>query len=318
MNLIKKAVSTFVVGATLFGAGLGTVEAKVTELVGNEYLSIGVNATHTPESYAATKRLVEGEQVTDENIVVVDGNVINKYLQDGSNASTNVWSSSKIKFNKGFTGVKVHIVTPSNIQKVTADTYINAAITSGISNADIVVASETPVTGEGALAGIYAIMEQKGVMSKETAQLAQEEIELIANTGNDQEVTNAVMSQVKAEVAQAVQNGDIVNGDKVVNIVNNVVNNYGLQLDDSTKQAIADFALKFSQSDSVKSEEVVNQLNNLSKDIFEKGGDLFKNASSKLQEKWDDPEVQEQAKGFFASVMDAIKSFFDFLGSLFS
>ena len=54
------------------------------------------------------------------------------------------------------------IDTPDNITKVTSEQYQNAAITAGIKNAEIHIASVDQVTGEGALAGIYKAYEEKG------------------------------------------------------------------------------------------------------------------------------------------------------------
>ena len=45
---------------------------------------------------------------------------------------------------------------------MTSEQYQNAAITGGIKNAEIHIASVEPVTGEGALAGIYKAYEEKG------------------------------------------------------------------------------------------------------------------------------------------------------------
>lgn len=41
--------------------------------------------------------------------------------------------------------------------------YQNAAIAAGATNADIQIASVVPVTGEGALAGVYEIFSQSGM-----------------------------------------------------------------------------------------------------------------------------------------------------------
>ncbi|RIL80564.1 DUF1002 domain-containing protein, partial [Staphylococcus equorum] len=51
--------------------------------------------------------------------------------------------------------VDVEIETPENITRITREQYMNAAITAGIQDATIKIAAIDPVTGEGALTGIY-------------------------------------------------------------------------------------------------------------------------------------------------------------------
>ena len=63
-------------------------------------------------------------------------------------------SVSVKKLPKG-SGIKVEILTPENITSITQSQYTNAAITSGITDAEIKVASPTKVTGESALVGVY-------------------------------------------------------------------------------------------------------------------------------------------------------------------
>ena len=204
---------------------------------------------------------------------------------------------------------------------MTQATYINAAITSGIQDAHITIASAEPVTGEGALAGIYAIMDREGVLEQGVSQLAQEELAIITETvedGSNQEQINAVMSDVKAEIAQAVQNGDIINGDKIVTIVNNTLNTYNITLPEWAKDRIVQFGTEFAQTDVAANEDTLNQLKALSDDLFEQGGELFDGVKSKLQ----DPEFQQEAKGFLGQMLQGLQSFFsglgNFLGSLFS
>ena len=68
----------------------------------------------------------------------------------------NIKSSAIIKPKHFYQhGIDVDIVTPDNITQVSKESYINASITSGIKDADIKIASVEPVTGDGALTGIY-------------------------------------------------------------------------------------------------------------------------------------------------------------------
>lgn len=316
MVKMKKIVKTVMVGAVAAGVLLPTQAfAKIDELQGEAYTTIGVSVTNNQETYNNTINLLGAQDTEIDNIMVVDGVVINTYLGDGSDINTTVFSSAHISFNEDATGVTVEVKTPEAILDVTQATYINAAITSGIQDAHITIASAEPVTGEGALAGIYAIMEREGVLEQGVSQLAQEELAIITETvedGTNQEQINAVMSDVKAEIAQAVQNGDIINGDKIVTIVNNTLNTYNITLPDWAKDRIVQFGTEFAQTDVAANEDTLNQLKALSDDLFEQGGELFDGVKSKLQ----DPDFQQEAKGFLGQMLQGLQSFFSGLGNL--
>ena len=55
--------------------------------------------------------------------VVTDGNSVNLYLEDGSNESTDIYSSAKVEFKNPGYGVQVNILTPENISSVTESMY---------------------------------------------------------------------------------------------------------------------------------------------------------------------------------------------------
>lgn len=306
MNKLVKKVAVSVLAATaLFTTSISSVSAT-SSLGGEAYLSIGSTVLQDTNSYTNTVNMLAGQDVPNNKRVVVDGDMVNRYLQDGSNSSTAVWSSAKVQFNKELTGVNVNIVTPNTITLVRPETYRNAAITAGITNATITVAAQQQVTGEGALVGIYAIMAAKGVLDNQAVSLAQKEIQLVQTAQTQQvepTVMNAVMTDVKAEVAQAVQNGDIVNGDK---IVNNVTNNYGVQLTPELLAGLVDFANNFGKTTVANNPETVQQLGQLSQDLFAQGGQALQGLSSKAQELANDPEFRAQAKNFLSKLWDAI------------
>ena len=84
-------------------------------------------------------------------------------------------------------GVQVEIVTPTKITKVSSTTYQNAAITSGVSDVLIRIASVNEVSGEGALAGVYALLDKVGFsVDKKTIKTSQDEIGLIDKIKEEQ------------------------------------------------------------------------------------------------------------------------------------
>ena len=141
---------------------------------------VALGASLDPASAQQTLALLGAQQVPQSNILYVNGDMINRYLQDGSNASTQVLSSAYIQQMPEGYGVQVQIVTPQNITVVRPLTYQNAAITAGARNVNIRIATVAPVTGEGALTGVYALLEQQGqAVNTHDVQVAQSEINLV-------------------------------------------------------------------------------------------------------------------------------------------
>ena len=126
---------------------------------------------------AQTLSLLNASYVAESNIVRVDGSLINAYLSDGSTTATPVFSSVSIEPREASYGVQFQIITPNTIQAVAAQTYQNTAITAGAKDVLIKIAAVTPVTGEGALTGVYSIYEASGQeLSQKSIQVAQKEI----------------------------------------------------------------------------------------------------------------------------------------------
>ena len=98
-----------------------------------------------------------------DEVIKIDGTVLNDFLQDGSDKTTGVFSSVSVEFLKNNSGVDVQILTPENITEVQESTYRNAAIAAGAKNVKIQIAAASPVSGHGALAGVYKIFSDAGM-----------------------------------------------------------------------------------------------------------------------------------------------------------
>lgn len=100
--------------------------------------------------------------------ITITGADLVKYLNPSGYDFTNnsgVWSSAMIQKTSSGSGINVHILPyngHNNITTITANQYKNAALTAGISDADIYVTSATPIDGSSALAGVYAAYAKNG------------------------------------------------------------------------------------------------------------------------------------------------------------
>ncbi|MGF3183548.1 DUF1002 domain-containing protein [Facklamia sp. P12934] len=276
--LALAALTTFPASMPLISQSAMAVE-QAEQTLQVEKLALG--ATLNSQQAQQTIQLLGANQVTPENTIYVNGVMIDRYLNIGSDASTDVYSSVYIKPQAPGTGIKVQIVTPENITAVSATTYQNAAITAGAQNALLKIGSFLPVTGEGALTGLYALLESQGVEVKQhDMQTAQKEISVVNNvkteTGLTDAQVNVIIAEIKKEVAAQVQNNGQVNSTEIVNtVVNNVINNTNIEGDgnvvdnsvatdveisNQTKQELEQYANDFAQTDAAANEDTVQQL----------------------------------------------------------
>ena len=247
--------------ATVVGLPQQIIQAQQQKL-----LSLG--GSLTPQQQELTKNLLGANGV---NPLMVTGDVINQYLHDGSNAGTTVYSSAYIEKQAAGYGVQVQIVTPQNITVVSPTTYQNAAITSGAKDVLIKIATVSPVTGEGALAGVYALLAQSGVKVDQNAvQAAEKEVKTVTVIKQENQLTdtqiNQIISEIKKEVTtQIAQNNGTVNNQQAETIVNNVVNNITnnnttINISDDAKKELAEVAEQFAKTDAAKDTETIKQL----------------------------------------------------------
>lgn len=218
-------------------------------------------------------------------------------------------------------GVSVQIVTPDTITQITPSQYENAAITAGATDMSIRVASVKAVDGSGALAGVYkAFSGTTGELPEENVKVAQEELSTtskISEENKDKEgysddLLNAAVAEIKAQIITIKEqnNGEINNGE-IVNIVNNVINNYNLNdvLTDEQKDALSHLMEQFSQIE-LTDEQVAN-LKALGSKLLESGEKLLENVKTQ----WDaiSPETKQEIGGFFQRLFGAIGDFFSSL-----
>ena len=227
---------------------------------GQSLMALG--ASLNQQQMQETIQLLGASQVAANNTITVDGNMINKYLQIGADSSVDVYSSVYVEAQAPGSGVQVQIVTPQNITLVSNTTYQNAAITAGAKDALVRVASTIPVTGEGALTGLYALLEKQGVkVSQNDVKVAQTEITIVdkikQDTGLTDDQVNKIMAEIKKAVAKKVQAGETVDGQAIVKAVLESMN---LQVSDDAFKILVQFANDFAKTQAAANKETENQI----------------------------------------------------------
>lgn len=241
--------------------------AAISETQSQRLLSLGGSLDEAQRQQ--TIQLLGASNVSIDNTVYVDGTIINQYLQDGSGPGTVVFSSAFIESQPEGYGVQVQVVTPQNITMVSPTTYQNAAITAGAKNVLIRIATVSPVTGEGALAGVYALLEQSGVkLNQQSIQVAEKEIQVVQQVKEESEISDEQANQITTEIKTEIINHNVNIGQVteqdivsiVENTINNTINNTDTTISDNVVNVYVEFANDFSETDQAQDVEVVEQL----------------------------------------------------------
>lgn len=245
-------------------------EVQVDDVLTQSKVALGASLNEEQKQH--TLNLLRATDVDNQQIISVDGKMIEQFLADGSNEETLVYSSAIIEPREAGYGVQVQIVTPNNITLVAPQTYQNAAITAGAKDVLIKIAAVEPVTGEGALTGVYAIYEALGyALDPQDIEVAQKEIVLVKNIQESSELTveqtNQLQAQIKLAINQVLQaNGELTTED-LNDLVLSTIEHYLAEIDKDkamTEEVIAEyvsFAEAYVHTQSAQSETTNEQLN---------------------------------------------------------
>lgn len=133
--------------------------------------------------------------------ITVTGSDLVRYLNpsgDNFTTSSGVWSSAMIQKTSSGSGINVKILDyngKNNITTITANQYKNAALTAGITDANIYVTSAIPIDGSGALAGVYAAYAKNGnALNQKQVNAAQDEMNTLSGITQDNKDKKATLT----------------------------------------------------------------------------------------------------------------------------
>lgn len=236
----------------------------------------------------------------------VTGADIEKYL-NLSQVSTSAMISSVLVERQG-NGVHVDIVTPENITKVTEQQYANAAITAGVEDVQIRVASVKPVTGESALTGVYKAFEVNGEdLEQDRMIVAQEELETTTDIEeNLDENQSGRFNQIIINIKQTInnyyqENNTTIDAEELRRIIREEIQNadLGQIITEEQINQLVIFFQNYQQTSAIDSEQVRQQLNELGATI----SDAYEEARD---------------SGWFERIWQSIRDFFTNIWTSFS
>ena len=262
-----------------------------------------------------TADLLDIEVRDNVNSMAVTGEDLASYLNEGA-ADTSVMISSVLvqKENSG-KGVVVDIKTPENITQITEEQYTNAAITAGVADATILVASVSRVTGESALTGIYKAFDANGEkLDQDRMEVAQEELETTneiaqENVGEedfDAKRLDQAIIDIKQELSELKERaGELATREDIEKIINDALAKNKLEdyVTQDQFQKLLDLFEKYQQTSAIDSAEVKQQLQDLSKNVQNKISDFVSQA--------EESGLMDRIGNFFSQIWQAITGLFN-------
>ncbi|MDE1548987.1 DUF1002 domain-containing protein [Jeotgalibaca caeni] len=262
-----------------------------------------------------TAELLGIENMENVNSFPVTGEDLEHYLNEGASDTSSMISSVLVQKQDEGEGVEVSIETPDQITEITAEQYTNAAITAGVNDALIMVASVTRVTGESALTGIYKAFDANGEeLEQDRMEVAQEELETtnsIAQENADEEGFDpSRLDQAIIEIKQSLadlkeQQGELATREDMERIIQEALANFELEnyvTQDQVDRLLALFE-KYQQTSAIDSEKVQEQLKDLSNTVQDKVSDLINQA--------EESGLMDRIGNFFREIWNAITNLFN-------
>ena len=239
MRKITIAILALIVVAMLIPVGFSGEANSVVITYGetthanSEYKSIVDNFFKTQAK--ADLNSADSKIITADQVNRISGGITGKYYN-----SNQILSSALVDLNDN-DNLKVS-VDKSKITTVTGDMYISALKSAGITKGHVYVTSPVQATGESALAGIMNSYEQAtDVKIPETVkQAATDEIyteaQIVNNSGVDADKLSDLVDDVKNEVSK----DNVTDHARIVNIINNYVQNNNINITNNDIENLAD------------------------------------------------------------------------------
>lgn len=233
----NKLITTMILAGAISIGSFTTVFASTNEVV---TLGANLNSSQKQEMFKEF-----GVNPSDVKVITMNVKEIREQLglpPISGEVKGNAYSSAFVKIEEPGYGIKVKT---NNLTAVTPTMLSNALLTSGVTDADVIATSPFQVTGTSALAGVLQAFEKATGKNipVENKEVARQELSITNNLANaknsdgqdiGQNGASAIVNQAKEEVIK-----DKPKNDKEVGeIVNNITNNYNIQLTPEQEQEL--------------------------------------------------------------------------------
>lgn len=225
---------------------------------------MAIGSSVSSDNIVSTKRLLGNESLADDKVLTITEDMLATYVPD-SERGIKVVSSVYIQpMQKGY-GVKVEIVTPDNITKVSSSTYENAVITSGARDVLVRIGAISSSTGESALAGIYALLNQYGIaITPDVVNSSQSEVKIVQSLKDEAKLTDAQANRWLGKLKKSVIQKGIKDGSlseaKLKALIDKAIDKEKLTLSQTLQDLILVWLKSYMNTDVAKSNKTINQL----------------------------------------------------------
>lgn len=316
-SIIKKA-SKFLVGlsaaALVATAGASTAQAIDTDVVDEAWgkPTFVYGGGLSDAELTETQELFDISSMEDVADTPALGEDLVNYLGYGSGNTSSMISSVLVQRDNN-SGVNVEVLTPENITTITEQQYTNAAITAGVEDVNVEVASIRPVTGESALTGVYKALEVNGEeLDQERMEVAQEELETTSDISEEENLDEEESSrldgaivEIKQQLGEIKENtDDLASREEIEQIINDALNRYDLQnvISVDNINILVNYFENYQQTDAIDSEQVREQLNNFANDLGDRLGDAWNQA--------EESGLLDRIANFIRDVVNSIANLF--------
>lgn len=263
------------------------------------YLALGADLNDSQRATILSIMGIDAANLSDYDVVYVTNAEEHQYLDSYiSSSQIGTRSLSSVVIVQRDKGSGLNIST-TNINYCTVGMYKNALTTAGVTDADIIVAGPTPISGTAALVGVLkAYQEMTGKeISDSVVDTALNELVL---TGQLEEslkgVSDAEVEEFIAYIKALIAKDDLTDDEGINGAIDEACEKYGVTLSDDERQQIVDLVKKINS--------LGIDLNGLV-DYAESLYNSFKNGDSSSS-----GGIAAVVGGFFKSVFSSVGDFF--------
>lgn len=264
------------------------------------YLALGADLNDSQRATILSIMGIDAANLSDYDVVYVTNAEEHQYLDSYiSSSQIGTRSLSSVVIVQRDKGSGLNIST-TNINYCTVGMYKNALTTAGVTDADIIVAGPTPISGTAALVGVLkAYQEMTGKeISDSVVDTALNELVL---TGQLEEslkgVSDAEVEEFIAYIKALIAKDDLTDDEGINGAIDEACEKYGVTLSDDERQQIVDLVKKinslgidlnglvdyaeslynsFKNGDSSSSGGIATVVGGFFKSVFSSVGDFFK------------------------------------------
>ena len=222
---------------------------------GTTYVALGADLTEEQKNQVLELLEVTQDQLAGDKVVTITNAEEHQYLDsyiDYDTIGTTAISSTKVIAQKS--GYGIHVTT-KNVGYCTVEMYQKALATSGVKDADVIVAGPIPVSGTAGLLGaMKAYTEMSGeALKAENVDAATNELVTTSKLGEkigDPLKASELIAAAKTKVAEeAKKNGGELSDEQIVKIVVEIAAKLEITLSDEDKQQIVELLKKIPNLD---------------------------------------------------------------------